>query len=344
MPPSRHSSSSHSSRSRSSSRRSSSHRSSSRSSSPSRHSSSSHSSSSRSSGPSYRSSARTRSNQPRGWDEKTQGQALTYRLKKHDYVYYPHSWTGDNGTLYREGYYDENGQYYANMLAENIQTNLQCTYCGNHMVYTWKEGMVPTCEKCGAVFQIDITDSKEKYKENPLIYVLVTIGAVYLAGALLIAAVAVIAFIGSAIFDRDDENSFYRSIMARTEYIGESSRDVDEDYVSRSADSGSVSTYRALPDSMYVEETGRTCYPDGDNMYDMESDCWFWWNEDLLPAQWQYWYEGISSDYGDYGWMEYDDEEKKWYIEVSDGNWQELKDYDESRLWHFENAYINKYY
>ena len=37
--------------------------------------------------------------------------------------------------------------------------------------------------------------------------------------------------------------------------------------------------------------------------------------------------------------------EQKWYIEVSEGNWQPLSEkYDTSKLWHFENAYINDLY
>ena len=52
---------------------------------------------------------------------------------------------------------------------------------------------------------------------------------------------------------------------------------------------------------------------------------------------WQYWYEGISSDFGDYGWMEWDKDEKEWYIEEYDGEWIILpEEYDRSRLWHVE--------
>ncbi len=68
-----------------------------------------------------------------------------------------------------------------------------------------------------------------------------------------------------------------------------------------------------------------------DSYYDEDTDCWIWYNTEVDPPLWQYWYEGISSDYGDYGWMEH--ESSGWYIEVSDGNWQELSpEYDLSRL------------
>lgn len=218
---------------------------------------------------------------------------------------------------YREGYYDENGQYYANMVASGVQTNLLCTYCGNHMVYTWKDGMVPTCDKCGGVFQIDIRDSQKKKKMSTGLKVLAIIAALYCLAVPAAVMTGLILMSKAVVSETYTNDNTQRTVAS-------------EDY--------------GLPKSIYVEEIGRKCYPDGENMYDLTSDCWFWFNTDLLPAQWQYWYEGISSDFGDYGWMEYSDDEEKWYIEVSDGDWQELSGYDTSGLWHFKDAYVNEYY
>ena len=97
--------------------------------------------------------------------------------------------------------------------------------------------------------------------------------------------------------------------------------------------------------SIYVEAIGRTCNWDkSGNFYDPKTDCYFWFNTNVRPAIWQYWYEGISSDFGDYGWMEYDFYEKVWYIETSKGKWEVLPDkYDTSKLWHFEDNYSGKY-
>lgn len=89
---------------------------------------------------------------------------------------------------------------------------------------------------------------------------------------------------------------------------------------------------------IYVEEIGRTCKWDSEYecYYDEPTDCYFWKNDTVHPPQWQYWYEGISSDYGDYGWMEYDFEVGIWYIEVSDGAWEPLPaEYYSTDLWHF---------
>lgn len=69
-----------------------------------------------------------------------------------------------------------------------------------------------------------------------------------------------------------------------------------------------------------------------DSYYDADSDCYLWYNTEVEPAIWQYWYEGISSDYGDYGWMEYKDE-GGWWIEKSRNNWVEYTG-DTSDLWH----------
>ena len=95
----------------------------------------------------------------------------------------------------------------------------------------------------------------------------------------------------------------------------------------------------AVQDSYYVKSIGRYCDWD-DEMecyYDSETDCYFWYNDTTKTHTWQYWYEDISSDYGDYGWMEFDSTEKQWYIEVSDGEWIELpSEYDRSNLWHVE--------
>jgi len=95
----------------------------------------------------------------------------------------------------------------------------------------------------------------------------------------------------------------------------------------------------AVQDSYYVKSIDRYCDWDDemDCYYDPVTDCYFWYNDTTKTHTWQYWYEDISSDYGDYGWMEYDASEKQWYIEVSDEEWVELpSEYDRSNLWHVE--------
>jgi uncharacterized membrane protein len=92
---------------------------------------------------------------------------------------------------------------------------------------------------------------------------------------------------------------------------------------------------------IYVKEIGRTCNWDSEYecYYDQTTECYFWKNDTINPPQWQYWFEGISSDYGDYGCMEYDFELGIWYIEVSAGKWEPLPGkYYSTDLWHFSSV------
>ena len=100
-----------------------------------------------------------------------------------------------------------------------------------------------------------------------------------------------------------------------------------------------------FPDTIYVDAIGRECkWHSSGNYYDPVTDCYFWLNNTVAPPIWQYWYEGISSDFGDYGWMEYDFKENRWYIEASKGNWIVLPDkYDTSKLWHMKTPDDGRY-
>ena len=340
MPPSGHSSSHHSSShhsSHSSSHHSSSH-SSSRSYSGSRshsgHSSSHHSSYVAPTHSNHRSSTpirRTRTSQPYGWNSAAFGAVGHFYGTTHDYDYYPKAWTAPDGRYFEEGYYDENGQHYDNLIMTGSETMLKCDYCGNRMVYKWKEGDLPVCDKCGAPLRVDISDKKDtSYNDNvsqrnssargdmpkiPLI------GKVAI-GIMVCAAILPITIIIYAVFFVFKDNLSSREVRYEDTYTEDS----------------------IVVNSIYVEEIGRTCYLDGEDWYDDQTECWFYYNDSVSPYQWQYWYEGISSDYGDYGWMEYDMDEEAWYIETDDGNWVHLPDgYDTSKLWHMTDEYTNAY-
>ena len=104
----------------------------------------------------------------------------------------------------------------------------------------------------------------------------------------------------------------------------------------------------AYLDTFYLDSAGGNAYtyaPSGaksgdrvlkwidefDSYYDAAGDCYLGYND--TAGVWQYWYEGISSDYGDYGWMEHYDD--GWFIEESDGEWVPLPaSYDSSNLWY----------
>ncbi|SCY36359.1 hypothetical protein SAMN02910292_01466 [Lachnospiraceae bacterium XBB2008] len=335
MPPSGHSSSHHSSSHHSS--HSSSHHSSSHSSSRS-YSGSSHSSHSSSHHSSYVSPARSnyrsntvyhraRTSQPYGWNNAGQATIRHFYGVTHDYDYYPQGWTASDGRYFEEGYYDESGRYYGNMVMAGSETMLKCEYCGNHMVYKWKEGDVPVCDKCGAPLRIDITDKETKRQIDGRGSTGDRGFKTVWSGIPVIGKIAVITFVAFLAMP------FFLIIFALG-LMGVANI--------RSGSAGYETV--SVKNSIYVEEIGRTCYLDGEDWYDSQTECWFYYNDTVSPYQWQYWYEGISSDYGDYGWMEYDMGEDAWYIEADEGNWVHLpEDYDTSMLWHMSDEYTNAY-
>ena len=67
--------------------------------------------------------------------------------------------------------------------------------------------------------------------------------------------------------------------------------------------------------------------------YDEHTDCYFFKNYDLEPPIWQYWFEGISTPYDEYGWMEYDFDENCWYIQTNAETWEKYTG-PANNLWH----------
>ena len=68
-----------------------------------------------------------------------------------------------------------------------------------------------------------------------------------------------------------------------------------------------------------------------ESYYDEETETYLWYNTDVSPALWQYWVEGVSSDY-DSGWMEYED--GTWYIQKGEDDPYTVYDGDTSEFWH----------
>ena len=378
MGPSRHSSSSHSSRSSSSSRSSARHSSSSRSfssrssySSPSSRSSSfrgpsRHSSSSRNSIPisPYNKSSRQfyrpvnptepprrpRVNQPIGFLLYSNLKPKYYYGKQHDYVYYPESWTDQgSGITYQKGYYDENGQYYAdvsftkNGRYENVICN--CPYCGQNTILNLTSDDISAhhlqCPHCGGPMTIrsELDEYFRQPAENTHVYkseksLRQFTGRAkkkkshrwWIIGFLLLICYA----IGSVAEDSYDSNYFQEQTAQQF-------------YENSELNSGFGSEIYLMSSGrnayQYVKSADQSCDKRlvwdsaADSYYDASTDCWLWYNTEVEPPIWQYWYEGISSDYGDYGWMEHDF--SGWYIEKSQDNWTRLpSQYDTDRLWY----------
>ena len=92
-------------------------------------------------------------------------------------------------------------------------------------------------------------------------------------------------------------------------------------------------------DPIYVTPLGReVSWSDRyDAYYDKETDCYFFLNTKMNPEIWQYWYEGTSSNYGKYGWMEWDGRESKWYVQTGKNKWEILpEDQLQTYFWHFD--------
>lgn len=368
MPPSGHSSSSHHSSSHSShsssshsSHSSSSHSSSSRSSSYSSgsHYSSHTSHSSATSGSRYSGSStprrqsvtrvprpeRARTNQPLNYN----GRAATHKYKciKHDYVYYGEDWKDSNGASYLKGYYDEVGNRYDALVIDmpdgSFEATFECPYCGTVSKETWSEGAVPQCKNCGA--NLVETDTKlihDKIDDSTVEKaVYETTGSGSDVGESVSRGIKIVGMIiGGMLAWLIAISGIVTSCSEREENNIESENNYDSniDYNSSSYSSSSYnSNVELFGETIHVDSINRDIkwHDEYDSYYDPVSDCYAYYNLDLEPALWQYWYEGISSDYGDYGWMEYDMNEGKWYIEKSQGEWVALPSkYDTSKLWY----------
>lgn len=332
MPPSRHSSSSHHSSSRS---HHSSHSSHSSRSSYSRSASSSYRSSSSGYG-SYRSSysantvtkkvprgPKTRYNQPKNYTGKRA--THEYRCKTHDYIYYGEDWIDSiSGTRYARGYYDEAGKRYDQVIFDlpdgSFESTFDCIYCGTQTKQVWKEGAIPHCENCGAnlieTMGPDVVhDQIDNTMVNQYVPYQEPVGdKVKRVGRNIgIAAIVVGVLGGIALLDDDDSS-----------YDNDNSNSV-------------VNTNIELfGETFYYQDYKFEWYDEYDSYYNEDYDVYVWYDTDDDPAVWQYWYEGISSDYGDYGWMEYELDEDQWYIEVDDGDWVTLPSkYDADELLYF---------
>ena len=289
---------------------------------------------------------RTRTNQPTGVPSHIKTRSIMVRCRHHDYMYFHDSWMDDQtGVFYRKGYYDEAGKYYdADSIAfkkpdGSYEAHYVCDYCGTELEVNWKEGFYPTCKNCGAemnktpvyVDEILNVNNTSASSNQMSTRVLKKLGLVALLTVLpwLITMMVVFFIVLKSVFTDFSENDYtYTSQPQETETNLEIyGNDIYLDQV----DPG---VFRICSEDDPYEkhltwDYGAQAY------YDRGSDCYLWYNTDVSPNLWQYWYEDIAgSNY--YGWMECEGEE--WYIEVSDTEWEEYEG-DTSGLWHIENEF-----
>lgn len=249
------------------------------------------------------------------------------RSSRHDYQYYPSRWYDEStGTQYEAGYYDENGQYYKNVAIRNgseFETALNCEYCGTQIKLKWTEGAIPSCPNCGASLK-EVADNsviEDKLQDQIVSAPSSNIGRRFLRIALTM--LVCMCFLPMMMF----------ACMRK--------------FASSKTSTGTAYEQEAnSDDSIYIDVLGRYCYWDDEYecYYDEETDCYFVYADNVNPPEWQYWFEGVSSDYGDYGWMSYHYDEGLWYIETSNGHWEVLpSSYDASALWHVPEMGTGKY-
>ncbi|MBR4474267.1 MAG: hypothetical protein IKS55_11600 [Oscillospiraceae bacterium] len=300
---------------------------------------------------------RPRINQPLGFLIAGTRRPTYYYGRRHDYVYYPESWVDEStGTSYEKGYYDENGQYYENVAFEKNgryeNVVCHCPYCDRETILNLDAGDEAMknleCPHCGGTMEIrsELDDVLNQQAENTHVYNSAESLEhafrngnqatkkkkktwPWVVGAL--AAIILFRSIGSGPSQKPQHQTGTVEPLTITESSGTnaSAPVLLGDTLYLNSAGGNVYTY--APSGAKSGDKVLQWYNDYDCYYDAASDCYLGYNNDARI--WQYWYEGISSDYGDYGWMEHYDD--GWFIEATQGNWVALPSgYDVSRLWY----------
>ena len=301
---------------------------------------------------------RVRKNQPTGIPSHLRQKSVMMRCKNHDYMYYNEAWTDEEtGVSYQKGYYDENGTYYD---AESIvfkkpdgsyEAHYVCDYCGTELEADWKEGFYPTCKNCGAEMNktpvyideiINVGTDTASYRDSGEMGKNISnrmLTTMLISFALPI-VIMVIMIATTAKIGRETKTFFERVIFTESTPV--------EEYDSAEETETNLEIYGT---DIYLDEISsdiyRICDEEEDyekhltwdygarSYYDYDSDCYLWYNTDVSPNLWQYWYDDIAGD-NYYGWMECEGED--WYIEVSDTEW-ELYEGETDGLWHIENSF-----
>ena len=290
---------------------------------------------------------RRRVNQPSGWDLREHGgrRPENHYCLRHNYVYYPEAWTDSaTGRNYKKGYYDEEGTYYQDVVfrRNGRYDNVVCTceYCGTSSKINWDGTGAITCPACGG--PLNVSSAVDEYTQDPG-YTNSSSEAsasrqrgrtgCCVAAVIGLAMFIVLGVIGMML-DRTPEYDFQAPETAAVETYQGPADNTDIFGTVLWLDRQEDGSYVLSPDGADSYDKKLTWdYGEG-SYYDPEADCWLWFNTDVLPNLWQYWYEGISSDY-ESGWMEY--EPDGWYIETEWGEWIPLpEDYDAAQLWHME--------
>jgi hypothetical protein len=309
---------------------------------------------------------RKRTNQPQGYlsGEHHNITPVTHYCLGHNYTYYPFSWTDEaTGQEYEKGYYDENGQYYADVVfrSDGKYKNVvwQCEYCDTITKLDWTEGGPLICPQCGGTMKI--LSMLDEYTQDPLYnqmsrqsgYVDYAdrnnasgasgsqsaeesngagahrIGA-WIFSILLILIVVAVPFSSSRSSTTVEHGQYPIVVIETASPLNDPSLFGTVLYLRRTANASYAVTDPWRCEKVLAWDEEQEAY------FDWETGLWLWYNTEVYPNLWQYWYEPISGQYGSYGWMEYDN--GVWYIETEADLWSRVPgSFDTSQLWHMES-------
>lgn len=290
---------------------------------------------------------RPRVNQPTGFITATRMRPTYYYGKRHSYAYYPEAWTdAETGVSFEKGYYDENGQRYDDVTFEENgrykNVVCHCPYCGQDTILDLGAGDVAShslkCPHCGGPMEIrseldailrDIPENTHVYNSEESLKNAFPRKKKRRPIWLIAAIILILAGFGKKIKEEREEKPLLppSGQIQQITVSGNTPSRSDTVFLEKQSDG----SYHVVTD---VIRSDKILYydRDADSYYDETTDCWAWYNTDVEPAVWQFWVEGISSDYGDYGWMEHDP--SGWFIEKSEGEWVPVPDqYDTTSLW-----------
>lgn len=248
---------------------------------------------------------RVRKNQPSGYygNNHSKDLIIEYYCEEHDYFYYPEAWTNEKTKWhYEKGYYDENGKLYSTLaLSEDgiYKGDLRCSKCkALNKGVLWSEEAIPSCKECGDTLEDELSriaidkiikkvetyNPKKQKKKHALKGII---------AAVIILAIAITTLILLNKYGKIDIPLPKKEITEETRYFDKLGKECK-----------------------YIDTFG--CY------YDPENDCFIKGYQIGDKEEWTYWYYDISSKYNEFGWIRYDEEADKWFVEVSKDNLQQL--------------------
>lgn len=360
---------------------------------------------------------RPKTNQPTGYSkhkwEKGYKPEVEHYCAKHTYTHYTVDWE-DKGVYYRAGYYDEEGNYYKEVVFADAHKQytrqFDCAYCGNHTLLTWSEGDFPHCNNCGAIMETSefVTDVQiyeeevglnRSIRKSKFITPILILGfPIIVPTCLLILVLPMIliaelfiriapievaeqlelknkSLIATVIEDaKNDQNHKTSSNVNSNSTSSEtwalqsntSPTNIEiwgdklvmqyitdtNDVTSSKMSDNAVVLHNEFKDKEFVGGDIQATWDYYEDSYSFQYyymedneqkfvDGYLWYNTDVTPYLWQYYYIGISDTYPDgLGWMEYTVDSSGnncWKIEKENG-WV-VYEGDTSHLFHINNPF-----